>query len=170
MLDKLIEFILNIIEQVLPCYIVHQYEKAVFYRTGILKGERAAGFHWKIPFLDSYHKENVVLDTMKIQEVNITTKDEQTITVGCEFDIVITDIVKATNNTNDWRTNMHEICRGILSDDLEELNWDDVRKKSTKTRISEKIAVRALEMGITTSNFNFTDKAISTAFKLFNNH
>lgn len=170
MFDKLIEFILNIIEQVLPCYIIHQYEMGVEYRWGKFNRVVGPGFRWKIPFLDSYAKDNVVLDTMWIKEVNVTTLDGKTVTIGCEFDLEITDIYKAINDTNDWRDNMHDIARGILSDTLEDINWDDIRKKTTKNRIANRIRERALEMGISTSNFNFTDKAISRAYKLFNDN
>lgn len=170
MFDKLIEFLLNIIEQVLPFFIIHEYEMGVMYDAGKFHKIVGPGFHWKYPFIDSFQKDNVVQDTMWIKEVNITTLDGKTVTVGCEFDLEITDIYKAINDTNNWRDNMHDIARGILSDTLEDIHWDEIRKKTTKNRIANRIHQRALEMGITTSNFNFTDKAISRAYKLFNDN
>lgn len=169
MFDKLIEFILNTIEQVLPCYILHDYEGGVLYRYGKIKKTVFGGFHWKIPFFDSVIKETITTDTMRIQDVNITTLDGSTATIGGEFDLVISDIKKALNDTHEWKGNLQDISRGIISDELEDLNWSDIRKKTTKNAIERRIKARALEMGITISNFSFTDKVISRAFKLFGN-
>lgn len=149
---------------------IYQYQEAVLYRGGKFRRIIKPGFHWKIPIIDNYHTDTVTMNTMKIDEVNITTLDSKTVIIGCEFDLIISDIYKALNDTHDWHSNLRDISRGILSDTLEDLNWDDIRKKTTKNSIAKKIEKRALEMGITTSNFNFTDKAISRAYKLFNNN
>jgi len=167
MLDKILEFLLNLIEQILPCYVIHAYEEAVFYRFGKVYSTKGPGLHWKIPFLDSYSKDTVTTDTMRIQDVNITTLDGKTATIGGEFDLVISDITKAINDTHDWRSNLQDISRGVLSDSLEDINWEDIRKKTTKNSIEKKIAKRALDMGITTTNFSFTDKVLSRSIKLF---
>lgn len=166
MFDKIIEFLLNIIEQTLPCYILHQYDKGIFYRNGKIVRAIGGGFIWKIPFLDSIVKENCMQDTMKIKEVNITTQDGKTVTIGCEFNMKIVDVIKALNDTNDWRSNLQDQCQGILSDSLEDLNWEDIRKKTVKNAIAKRIEKSAAEMGVTTSDFNFTDKAISRVYKL----
>ena len=110
-----------------------------------------------------------MLDTLNIPEVNITTLDDVTISIGCEFDLRIVDIVKALVETNDWRTNLVDIAKGIVSGYIEDTGWEEIKKKTTKNAIERKIQKRAEEMGIEISNFNFTDKAKSRLFKLFNN-
>jgi len=167
MFDKIIEFLLNLIDQTLPCYILHDYEEALFYRYGKIKSVSKSGFHWKIPFLDSYIKTIVTTDTMRIEDVNITTLDGKTATIGGEFDLVVSDVKKALNDTHEWKSNLQDISRGIISNELEDLNWDEIRKKTTKNAIERKIKTRALEMGITISNFSFTDKVLSRAIRLF---
>lgn len=170
MFDKLIEFLINIIDRILPFYVIHQYQEAVLYRGGRLIGPVKPGLHWKIPLLDTYSEDIVTIDTMRIEEVNVTTLDGKTVTVGCEFDVWIIDIVKAMNDTHDWRSNLKDIARGILSDQLEDKNWEDIKKKTTKNAIERKINERAAEIGSAIGNFNFTDKLITRAFKLFNNY
>lgn len=165
--DKILNLLFEFIELIFPFVIVLQYEEAVLYRAGKYNKVLKPGFHLKIPFLDSYHKDIVTVDTMKIEDVTITTLDNKTATIGAEFDVSITDIVKAVNDTHEWKSNLQDISRGILSNELEDINWDEIRKKTTKNSIEKKIHKRGLEMGVTISNFNFTDKAISRAFKLF---
>ena len=169
MFDKLIDLLISVWKDFQPLVFVLEYKEGVMFRAGKFRRVWLPGAHLRIPFVDTYYTENVKTDTMRVEEVNITTLDGKTVTIGCEFELKITDIVKAVVDTNDWRSNMHDIAQGILSDNLEDIDWDDIRKKTTKNAIAKKIEHRAIEMGITTSNFNFTDKAITRAITLFNN-
>lgn len=169
MFDKLIDLLVSVWKDFQPLIFVLEYKEGVMFRAGKFKKVWLPGPHLRIPFVDTYYTENVKVDTMRVEEVNITTLDGKTVTIGCEFELNITDIVKAVVNTNDWRSNMHDIAQGILSDNLEDIDWEDIRKKTTKNAIAKKIEQRAIEMGITTHNFNFTDKAITRAITLFNN-
>lgn len=163
---SIIAWLQSIWDHFKPILFILEYEEAVLYRAGNLKRVLKPGWHFKLPFIDDYHVENVKGDTMNVQPVTVTTLDGKTITIGCEFDFFIQDIVKATVMTNDWRTNLPDICKGILSDNLEECNWEDIRKKIIKTRIFKRIEERALDMGVVISNFNFTDKMITRALAL----
>jgi len=167
MFDKIIDLLISLFNDFKPIIFIFEYKEGILLRAGRFKKILKPGWHFRIPFVDDYYVENVKTDTMRIKEVNITTLDSRTATVGCEFDLQITDIYKAMVDTNDWRSNLQDMCAGILSDHLEDLNWEDIRKKTTKNAIAKKIEKRAEELGITTSNFNLTDKVLSRAFKLF---
>lgn len=168
MFDRFIDLFISIFNDIKPIIFIFEYKEGILLRGGRFKKVLKPGWHFRIPFIDDYYVENVKTDTMRIDGVNITTADNKTATIGCEFDLRITDIYKAMVDTNDWRSNLHDMCSGILSDYLEDLNWEDIRKKTTKNAIAKRISHRAEEMGITTSNFNYTDKVLSRAFKLFN--
>lgn len=170
MFDKLIDLFISIFNDLKPIIFIFEYKEGILLRAGRFKKILKPGWHFRIPFVDDYYTENVKTDTMRIGEVNITTLDGKTATIGCEFDLRITDIEKAMVDTNDWRSNLHDMCSGILSDHLEDLNWEDIKKKTTKNAIARRIEKRAEEMGITTSNFNFTDKVISKAYKIFSDN
>lgn len=167
MFDKLIDLLIQMWEHFKPLVFILQYEEGVLFRGGKFVRVLKPGVHFKIPFVDDYHQENVKGDTMNISPVSITTLDGKTISVGCEFDFIITDIKQALVETNDWRSNLHDICMGILSDHLEDCNWEDIKKKTIKNQISKRIEKRALEMGVTVGNFNFTDKSITKALTLY---
>lgn len=170
MFDKLIDLIISVWHDFKPVIFILQYKEGIMLRAGKFHRVLKPGWHLKIPFVDQYLDENVKLDTMQITEVNITTLDGKTATIGCEFELCITDIYTALIDTNDWRSNLHDMCQGILSEHLEDLNWEEIKKKTTKNSIAKKIETKASEMGITTSNFNFTNKATSRVFKLFNSN
>lgn len=153
-----------------PIVFIYPYEEGVILRAGkYIKTLKNNNWYLRIPFLDDILIDNIALDTMAIKEVNITTLDSKTITIGGEFDLKIVDIKLSIVDTHDWRTNLLDISRGIISDYVEDNNWEELRKKTTKNAIEKRINKRALEMGIEISNFNFTDKTIGRIITLFNN-
>lgn len=167
MFDKLIDLLVQIWDHLKPIMFILQYEEGVLYRGGKFKKVIKPGWHFKIPFVDDIHTENVKGDTMNIIPLTITTLDAKTVSIGCEFDFYISDIFQALVMTNDWRSNLQDICKGILSDHLEDCNWDDIRKKIIKNQIFKRIEKRAAEMGVICSNFNFTDKSVTRALTLY---
>jgi hypothetical protein len=62
---------------------------------------------------------------------------------------------------------MHDLCRGILSNYLEDCNWEDIRKKPTINAIRKKIALECEDMGVEVMDVWFSDKCITRAIKLF---
>jgi regulator of protease activity HflC (stomatin/prohibitin superfamily) len=170
MLDALFSWLREVWNHFKPIYFVYTYEAGVVFRGGkFLKILEPNNWYGRIPFLDDIFTENIALDTMAIKEVNVTTLDGKTTTIGCEFDLIITDIYKAIVTTHDWRSNLVDICRGVISDHIEDNNWEELRKKTTKNAIEKKLQKRGEELGISISNFNFTDKMVGRTLTLFNN-
>lgn len=150
-----------------PIVFVNAYEQAVVFRGGNYLKVWNPGPRWRIPFIDTYHVENVKKDTFSVKEVTITTLDSVTISIGGEFEFYIENIVKSSVETNDWRSNLHDISQGIISSELEDIDWSEIRKKTVKNRIEKEIATRAKEMGIIADKFNFTNKSLSRAYKIY---
>jgi regulator of protease activity HflC (stomatin/prohibitin superfamily) len=170
MLDALLDFFRGIWDHFKPILFIYNYEAGVIFRAGKFhKVLKPGNWYFRIPFIDDLFVDNIAIDTMAVKEVNVTTLDGKTITIGGEFDLKITNIYLALVETHDWRTNLVDISRGIVSDHVEDNNWDELRKKVTKNAIEKKINKRALEMGVEISNFNFTDKTIGRILTLFNN-
>ena len=167
MLDRLIDILVKVWDSAKPIIFIIAYKEGVMFRAGKYLKPLTPGWYFRIPFIDTWHEEYVMFDTMCTEVVNITTLDGKTASIAGEFDLRVVDIYDALVLTNDWRTNLMDIVRGIISDILEEHNWEEICKKSTKNAIEKRIQKRAKEMGISVDNFNFTDKTISRAYKLF---
>jgi regulator of protease activity HflC (stomatin/prohibitin superfamily) len=150
-----------------PIMFINPYEGCVQLRAGrYLRSLKGGNWYWKIPFIDDYHIENVQPDTIDIAPVTVTTLDNKTATIGCEIEIQVTDVRLAVLDTNDWRTNIKDITRGILSEHLEDCNWEEIKKKVVKNQIMKKLEKRFQDMGITLLYFNYTDKSITRAYTL----
>lgn len=166
MFAEIIQWIKDVWNDMKPIIFVNQYENGVLLRAGKYKKTMAPGWWLRIPFVDNYHIENVMPDTIDILPVHITTLDDKTITIGCEIEIKVDDMRMAVIETNDWRTNIKDITRGVLSEHLEDCNWADIKKKVVKNQIMKKLEKRFAEMGITLLYFNYTDKVITKAITL----
>ena len=151
--------------------VIAAYEEGVLLRLGkpLRKGRSVLkpGFHLKFPILDYVYTAIVTTDTMEIKAVNITTLDGKTSTNGLIVKFRVSDIYKYLIETNEPRSNMHDLCRGILSNYLEDCNWEDIRKKPTINAIRKKIALECDEMGVEVLDVYFSDKCLTRAIKLF---
>jgi regulator of protease activity HflC (stomatin/prohibitin superfamily) len=170
MFESIISWLREVWNHFKPILFLYNYEAGVVFRAGkFIKELKPGSWYFRIPFIDDIFVENIATDTMAIKEVNITTLDGKTITIGGEFDLKVIDVTLAIVETHDWRSNLMDVARGIISDHVEDNNWDELRKKTTKNAIEKKINKRANEMGVEISNFNFTDKTIGRILTLFNN-
>lgn len=151
--------------------IINKYEEGVLLRLGRpLKNGKSIlkpGPHIKFPIIDYVHTAYVTADTMEIRPVNITTLDGKTSTDGLVVEYEVEDIYKYLIETNDPKSNMHDICRGILSSILEDLNWEDIRKKTTINAITRRIKEKCKEMGVRVKEVYFSDKCLTKAIKIF---
>lgn len=146
--------------------IVESFEKGVLCRWGIAIKELEPGFHWKYPCADYVYTTIVTPDTINIKPITLTTADGKTISIGAvvEFDIV--DIWKYLIDTNEARSNMRDVCLGVISDDVEDRDWEEIKKKTTRNAVQKKLSKACEQMGIRVINFYFTAKSITKSFSL----
>jgi regulator of protease activity HflC (stomatin/prohibitin superfamily) len=145
-----------------------QYEQGVVFRGGKFHKVLNPGWHGRLSGIDIIYTENVKNATICIREVNITTADNKTISIAAKFNYEITDIHKARVLTNDWKSNIVDVGRGIMSKELIKYSWENICAGNVDQLIGSLIEKEADLLGIRIWNFNFTDKLIIRGFKLFN--
>ena len=170
MFDKLWEIIAQAWTHLSPFMVVHQYELGVRTTLGKLSsGTLNPGLHLKIPIVDKIYTAIVTMDTLDIQPINITTSDNITITVGAVLEFEIVDIIKYIIDTNEARSNTHDITRGLIADYLVDCTYDECKKRTTNNAITKRVSKKCEEMGIKVNTLTFTDMAVTRAFKLYGN-
>lgn len=170
MFDRILDFILSVWNHLIPFAIVNQYERGVRLRFGkLINKPIEPGLIWKIPLVDMILTTIVTADTLDIHPVNITTTDNQTITVGGVLEFEIDDIIKYLIDTNEARSNTHDICRGIMADYLTDCTYEQCKDKKTIRTITRVITKKCEDMGIKVLMLTFTDMSKSRVFKLFGN-
>ena len=147
--------------------IVEHYEEAVVLFFGKYNRTLKPGLHFKLILAEYSIAAHVKKDTMEVEAVSLTTLDGETIVIGLMIDFEITDVRLFLVETNDSLTNMRDIARGEMSDYLEDINWVDIKKKTTKNALKKLIAARYEGMGVKLNDLKFTDKCKTKIFKLF---
>lgn len=149
--------------------VIDAWEVGVKLSGGKFSGVKPPGTYLKWPIYDFYHSVVVTRDTLSVDEVNITTSDGQTISIGCMVEYEVEDAKMFLIDTNDARSNMKDICRGVLSSTLEEVGWEEIKKKPIMNRIQKKLETKYKDMGVKVIDVMFTDKCKTFAFKVFHN-
>lgn len=155
-------------DYVKPWVVVNEYQRAVILRGGKYHRSLEPGTYLKYPIAEYALSDNVKPDTMEIPPITITTADGKTVTIGMIIHYEVPDIKKFLVDNNDSRSNMIQMGAAELSDHLEEINWIDIKKKTTKNAVQRKLNPYFEDMGVKILDLKFKDKAEVRAYKLFN--
>jgi regulator of protease activity HflC (stomatin/prohibitin superfamily) len=160
-LDKLFDILKDAWNDFKPVLFINQYQSGVILRAGKYKRNLSPGWHLRIPFIDDYHIDIVTIDTMVTKAVHITTLDDKTITAVPIIEYTIDNIKKFLIDTNDARTNIHDITRAYVSDYLTDCTWEECKLKRTTNQLTKKIADQCISMGVTISRVMLSDLCVS---------
>ena len=169
MLDKLIDWIIQIWEQLIPFIIIMDYQEGVRFRLGKFRETLKAGFFWKIPFADTVIIANVAWEMLPLQPQSLTTKDGKSIVVTGLVKFKICDIKKHTINVAHSEAAIGDVTMGIISDEIMDRNWVEVKAGKRDNRILIKAKNEALEWGIEIQSVTLIDMAEITSIRLVGN-
>jgi hypothetical protein len=79
MFDKLIDFVLNLKDEVIPVKIVNEWEGGIHMRAGKFLKSTQPGINFKIPFIDKFWVVFTVPQTVDLLSQTLTTKDGKNI-------------------------------------------------------------------------------------------
>lgn len=159
-------------------FVVNEYQEAVLLTNGKYSGTFTAGLYFKFPFWEYVYEVNIKSDTLVIPPISCTTLDGKTISIGLVMDYHIDPMIKnqrrlsQTNSkkfildNNDSISNLRDKSAGELSDLMEDTNWDEIRKKGTKTALKNKIIKYANNLGVTIDDLKFTFKSECSVYHL----
>jgi len=168
MFDKLFDYIFGFLKNLRPIVFILEFDKGRMFRAGRFLKILEPGWHFRIPFIDTVFIENVVNTTICIREVNITTSDNKSVSIAAKINLEIFDLHKSSVLTNDWKSNIVDVSRGIISKNLMMYTWDEICKGSVEEKISKLIEEEALKIGLRIWSFHFTDKLVIFGLKMFN--
>jgi regulator of protease activity HflC (stomatin/prohibitin superfamily) len=127
MLDKLLEFLKEIWNDLIPVEVVPPYNGGVQLRMGkLLRVLEGGGWYWKIPFADHIITEHVVPRTERLTGLATTTMDGKAIGFDAVITYKISDVQKALLEVNDLKDAIADTCAGIIGTELHSAVWEDV--------------------------------------------
>lgn len=148
-------------------YIVDHSEEAVILLFGKYYKTLKPGYYFKCPIIEVGLSAHVKPDTIEIEPLSITTLDGKAVIISCGINFEVVDVKKFLWENTDTPSNMKDGIRMELSDYLEDKEWNDIRKKTTKNAIQRNIQKYFDTLGIKIIDFKFTTKVEATAYKLF---
>lgn len=167
MFDKLIDFLIETVDKVLPVVIVNQYDKGVLLRRGLFVRVLDGGWHFKIPFVDEVIHQTYVTTTMNLPAQSLLTKDKKHIVVKAVIKYSIFDVKVLTLETWDAVDAISDTTQGIIKDVIMDLDFNELSKDTDNT-ITIKARREAKKWGVEIEKVTFTNIGEIRSIRLFN--
>ena len=168
MFDRLIDFILEFFDQLVPFKVVNQTDKAVRLRFGKFKETLSEGFHWKIPFVDEIISHSVLWTTISLTSQSLTTKDQKDVVVKVVIKYRIVNIETFLLEVWDAIDAISDMTQGIVFDIIKEKTWDELQTADLKPLITRKAKNEAKRWGIEVETVTLSDLAKIKSIRLLN--
>jgi regulator of protease activity HflC (stomatin/prohibitin superfamily) len=168
MFDRLVDFILQFLEQVLPFKVVPQTDMGIRLRLGKFKEVLEPGFHWKISFADDILSHSVLWTTYSTPAQSLTTKDERDVVVKMIIKYRVIDIKTFLLEVWDAIDAISDMTQGIAFDIVKGRTWEELQHDDLKNHISRKARLEAKRWGIEIETVTLSDLAKIRSIRLLN--
>lgn len=168
MFDKLIELLSNWIEQLLPIFIIRDYEKAVLLRWGKYKRTVNPGVYFKIPFFDEVLSHHVVVTTLSLPPQSLYTKDRQNVVVKGLVKYRIADVKTFLLEVYDAQDAISDMTQSIIKNIIMDKSLVECTDSEIDNTLTKKSRVEARKWGVEIQQVTLTDLAPIRSFRLIN--
>ena len=168
MFDKLIELLSNWIEQLLPIFIIRDYEKAVLLRWGKYKRTINPGVYFKIPFFDEVLIHHVVVTTLSLPPQSLYTKDRQNVVVKGLVKYRIADVKTFLLEVYDAQDAISDMTQSIIKNIIMDKSLVECTDSEIDNTLTKKSRVEARKWGVEIQQVTLTDLAPIRSFRLIN--
>lgn len=164
-----VEAVFNNLANLIPCKVIHSYERGVKFRGGVPKAELRQGIHWFWPFYESIEVVNTSDEVKDLPSQSVTTKDGHAITFSAN---ICYCVINATDNYTKVQAfdeamqgfAMVYLARAIRAMTLTQLKSQQERLESDFTIVLRKKVKR---WGAKVVWCGITDLVVSKAYRLF---
>lgn len=167
MLDKLIEFLLDIIEQILPVKVVKEYQSGALFRFGRFKGVKLPGIHFKIPFGDEIDVYTVVVTTITLPPQSVITKDGKSIVIRAQIKYKVQDLSIFAVEVWDAPDALSDMTGGIIYNAIRTRTFEELRAIDLDAELTKLAKPEAKTWGIQVQKVTVTDFSEMRSYRLF---
>jgi regulator of protease activity HflC (stomatin/prohibitin superfamily) len=168
MFDKLIDLLSNWIEQILPLFIITDYEMGVLLRFGKYKKIVGPGIYFKIPFFDHVLSQHVVVTTLSLPPQSLYTKDKQNIVVKGVVKYRISEVKTFLLEVYDAQDAISDMTQSIIKNIIMDKTLDECIDPEIDNTLTKKARVEAKKWGVEIQQVTLTDLAPIRSFRLIN--
>lgn len=168
MFDKLIDFLISWIEQVLPVVIIPSYEEGVLLRFGKFKKVLRPGIHFKIPFGDEILHQHVVVTTLSLPAQSLYTLDKQNFVVKGVVKYKIADVKTFLLEVYDAKDALSDMTMSIVKNIIISIPAEKCIDPELDNLLTKKVRVEAKKWGVDIQQVTLTDVAPIRSYRLIN--
>jgi len=168
MFDKLIDFLIEFIDQILPVTIIKEYNKGAFFRLGKFKKIIHPGLHFKIPFLDNVDIHTVVTTTMTLPAQSVVTKDGLSVVIKAQIKYDIEDLSIFAVKVYDAIDAISDMTCGIIFQTIKNKTYQEACTIDLNKTITNNARKEAKQWGINIETITITDFSQMRSIRLFN--
>lgn len=165
MIDKLIDFVIGVIDLFRFWQVIDADEEGVVLTLGNYSRSLSPGIHWLAPFgIQEVRKAKVTPDTFNLSAQGLTTKDGQQITVALIVNIRIVDIRKALLEVSDYSSVLQDCALSQCAQLVQSNDWEVVRSAEFADAMTKASRRPAFKYGVEIVSVAFSD--VTTTFNL----
>ena len=168
MFDKLVELIIQWIEQLLPVVIIPSYEEGVRLSFGKFKKVLHPGIHFKIPFFDEILRQHVVVTTISLPAQSLYTIDKQNFVVKGVIKYKISDVKTFLLEVYDAKDALSDMTMSIIKNIVISIPAEKCIDPELDALLTKKARVEAKKWGVEIQQVTLTDVAPIRSYRMIN--
>ena len=168
MFDKLWDFIIEMWQKFIPCYIIKQYDMGVRLRLGKFHSVLSPGLTYKLPFVDEIITNQVVWTTMNLPPQSLVTLDEKNIVISVVVKYRVTDIKTYLLEVYDASDAISDMTQGTVKKLVTSRDWQDCKSNKLETELTNKAKSEAAKWGIEITTVTIANLGMIRSIRLFN--
>lgn len=167
MIDKLIEFLISVLDLFKFWIVVEQYERGVVLRLGEFQREIGPGLHWAIPFgVDKTLHDNVVPRTLRLEPQSLMTNDGFTVTVTGVITARIANIQKALLEVEGVDHALVDCCTAAIAERVTSSNRGELHTEPFREKLMKECRKQGWRYGIEIERAQLADICPSRSIRL----
>lgn len=167
MIDKLIEFFLEILHLFKFWTVIEQYEAAVVLRLGTFQRELIPGFHWVIPLgIDRVLHDNIVPRTHRLEPQSLMTSDGKVITVTGVITARIANIQKALLEVEGVDHALVDCCTAAIAERVTSSTWEELTTEGFREKLMKECRKQGWKYGLEIERAQLADICPSRSIRL----
>ena len=136
MFQQFWEFLAHTGRELIPIAEILPWELGVMMRCGKFKRVLEPGWHFKIPYIDSYISHTVVTTTMSLPPQTVVTKDGKSIVVEAVARYCVDDIRVFLLEVHDQKDAVQDLTEGSVADVISSKMWQQCVDDDIENEIS----------------------------------
>lgn len=171
MLDRLLDFLLSILDLFRFWVVLDAFERGIVLRFGLHVRTLGPGFHWVIPLnVERVLHDNVVTRVVSITPQSLTTRDGETVVISAVVTAYIEDIEKAILSVEGVDHALTDACFGAVGEVVSGSTWDELTSESFSAEVTKVCRRQAKRYGIYVERVQLGDRAKCVAFRHHQSH